>query len=77
MEEKYLIESMEHTIGNNVAWWKPYHLGYTQNVNEAGRYSESEAREICEKAGPKNERMWKESDVLSGKSGDLMTVVLV
>lgn len=39
---KYLIWSNEHN-----AWWCPDHCGYTSSVDKAGRYSLSEAIEIC------------------------------
>jgi hypothetical protein len=74
---RYLIESMEHTYDKHRSWWRPDRLGYTNDLNEAGRYTEVEAAEICEKAGPENERMWRETDVLIGKAGKISTVILV
>lgn len=76
MEEQYLIESMEHTHGDEIYWWKPDRLGYTPFVDQAGRYSHNDAKIICENAGPKNERMWKESEVSAGRAGVVGTVVL-
>ena len=35
---RYVIWSHEH-----VAWWRPNHLGYTNILSEAGRYSGNEA----------------------------------
>ncbi len=78
---KYLIESMEHTIDDTIAWWKPNNSGYTCSVDLAGRYSKDDAEKICEGAnkcknpGEENERMWKEEDVLSGKAGYISTTV--
>lgn len=69
MSDKYLIESMEHTHDDTIVWWKPNHCGYTIQVDKAGRYSLAEATAICERAGPHNERMWKEADVMAGKAG--------
>src|SRR6185437_4715576 len=40
-----LIWSHEHG-----AWWRPNRLGYTPVAALAGRYTEAEAREICENA---------------------------
>lgn len=44
-ESAFLIYSHEHG-----AWWKPARWGYTGAQAEAGRYSEDEARGICERA---------------------------
>jgi len=41
----WLIYSHEHD-----AWWKPGGWGYTGRQDEAGRYTEEKAREICERA---------------------------
>ena len=32
------------------AFWRPQGAGYTMLVEEAGRYTEAEARDICEQA---------------------------
>lgn len=72
----FLIESMEHTVGNHKAWWRPERLGYTTDVIEAGRYSYEDAKAICEKAGKENEKIWGEADVLAGKAGKIRFVVM-
>lgn len=41
----YLIWSNEHN-----SWWRENSLGYTGNINEAGRYSYFEALDICNQA---------------------------
>ncbi|GIK44750.1 MAG: hypothetical protein K8L99_32835 [Anaerolineae bacterium] len=42
----YLIFSKRHT--NGVAmWWRPNASGYTNDVNEAGRYSKIEVESYC------------------------------
>jgi hypothetical protein len=41
----WLIWSLEHQ-----AWWCPRGQGYTQNLNEVGCYTQSEAKEICDNA---------------------------
>lgn len=74
--DSYLIESMEHTYDDAIAWWRPMKRGYTVMVDNAGRYSFEEAKQICEDAGPKNERMWPESQVLAGKAGAIGRVVM-
>jgi len=45
MGTEYLIWSIEHT-----AWWGPNHLGYTQQLHEAGRYTRTQAIGIVEEA---------------------------
>lgn len=45
MSEEFLIWSHEHD-----AWWKPARRGYTDDVTDAGRYGEAEARGILEKS---------------------------
>ncbi len=75
-EKKYLIESMEHTYGELKAWWKPNRMGYTDSIDLAGRYSFEEAKEICERAGPGNERMWEEKNVLAGAAGRIIRGVV-
>lgn len=57
----YLVESMEHTHGANRVWWAPNKMGYTCDIDKAGRYTLTEATEIC--ADPTCEKMWKEEDV--------------
>lgn len=42
MNTKWLIWSNEHK-----AWWRENSRGYTMSRNEAGRYSMTEAMEIC------------------------------
>jgi len=32
-------------VGNALCWWRPEGKGYTTNINEAGKYSEQEAKE--------------------------------
>lgn len=41
----WLVFSHEHS-----AWWKPARRGYTGLTSQAGRYTEADAREICENA---------------------------
>ena len=45
MEELWLIWSNEH-----LAYWKPARCGYTTLLEEAGRYTFTEAKEIVEDA---------------------------
>lgn len=43
--DKYLVWSNEHQM-----WWRPGHRGYTRTIEEAGRYSHTEATEIVSRA---------------------------
>ena len=47
---QYLIAHIGHTTKwcEHVTWWKPDSRGYTVCVDKAGRYSEAEARSICQ-----------------------------
>lgn len=47
---EYLIAHIGHTQKHNehVTWWKPDSKGYTICIDKAGRYSEEEARSICQ-----------------------------
>lgn len=50
---QYLIAHIGHTPKHHehVCWWKPDSMGYTICIDKAGRYSENEAREICQHGG--------------------------
>ena len=50
MTTEYLIAHIGHTIKSHehVTWWKPESCGYTICIDKAGRYSEDEARSICQ-----------------------------
>lgn len=41
MDRNYVIWSYEHR-----AWWAPYRCGYTEDLEQAGRYSLREAGDI-------------------------------
>ncbi len=43
--KRYRIWSFEHN-----AWWKPDWNGYTENIKEAGIYTEENAKDICDSA---------------------------
>lgn len=46
----YLIAHIGHTTKSHhhITWWKPERCGYTVCIEKAGRYSESEAKTICD-----------------------------
>lgn len=71
-----VIESMEHTTDDVIYWWKPDRKGYTPFIEEAGMYSEAEAKKIVAGAGEKNEKYWFLSEVLTGEAGMVGKVVL-
>lgn len=50
---EYLIAHIGHTQKHHehVTWWKPNSCGYTICIDKAGRYSEDEARSICQYGG--------------------------
>ena len=43
----YVIWSNEHRM-----WWGPGRCGYTEHYNEAGRYSQEAAFDLCRQALP-------------------------
>lgn len=47
---EYLIAHIGHTTksSEHVCWWKPNSCGYTICIDKAGRYSDAEARSICQ-----------------------------
>lgn len=47
---EFLIAHIGHTQKHDehVTWWKPESKGYTICIDKAGRYSEEEARAICQ-----------------------------
>jgi len=51
MSDHWLIWSREHQ-----AWWLPGKMGYTRELEKAGRYSQFEARKICDDANRYSER---------------------
>lgn len=56
----YLIWSYEHD-----GWWKENSTGYTDDVEQAGLYTEEQASQICNEAnlfGKVNEVMRKAED---------------
>lgn len=70
----HMIESIHHATGQNKMWWRQNECGYTENIAEAGRYTEVEAARICERSPGRN-KMWPIRVVLSGLAGSVMTVV--
>lgn len=50
--DTFLIAHVGHTNkwDEHICWWKPDSKGYTICIDKAGRYSEKEARSICEQS---------------------------
>lgn len=46
MEKKYLILARHYSTNGTCCWWRANKAGYTDDVNQAGRYTEEEARRI-------------------------------
>lgn len=69
MEGKlYYIECMERQT-DFISWWKPNRTGYTYNLNEAGKYTWDEARQIIEQArGGDQEWDCEAVDAISGRT---------
>jgi hypothetical protein len=61
MSKKYYIQCTEHYAFDFILWWGKERRGYTYDLNDAGLYSEEEARSIC------NNRWidvaWSEEDI--------------
>lgn len=47
--ELYYILSMER-VGRAAAWWKPGEWGYTDVLQQAGKFSRERAFDICRQA---------------------------
>lgn len=63
---QFMIWSHEHT-----AWWKANRNGYTGALAEAGRYTEADARKICEGAN------WRWMQGYAQKHGDRPAEVMI
>lgn len=59
---KYLIWSNEHAM-----WWRGNHRGYTQYIEEAGRYGHAEACAIVRKASLDGQLSQRRQDPMTGK----------
>lgn len=45
----YYIQSLKHDVRveDRALWWRPKSAGYTHDLDEAGKYSEEDAKAIC------------------------------
>jgi hypothetical protein len=43
-EKNWLIQDCRQAVGNCALWWGPNRQGYVCSIEEAGRYTEQEAR---------------------------------
>lgn len=46
----YYILCLERTRSGRAVWWGPNHMGYTENLDLAGKYTEAEAFTITKTA---------------------------
>lgn len=60
--EWFLIECTAHHSPVNRLWWAPEGRGYTQDVDQAGRFTRAQAEHTCSHS---EEKMWAEADVLA------------
>jgi len=61
MEATYLIWSNQHSM-----WWRARRSGYTQRIEEAGRYSLGEARDIVRMATCNGQLVHTRTDPVTG-----------
>lgn len=43
-EQLYYIVSIKHTRGEKVCFWRPNNAGYTEIINDAGKYTEEQVK---------------------------------
>lgn len=65
MTQHYLIFNRERST-YAAMFWRPNRCGYTERIEDAGRYSEDEARQIVENGRGKN-LMIPEANIVDGK----------
>jgi len=46
-EQLYYIRDIRSIVGNCALWWRPDSRGYTCDLDQAGLYTEKQARSIC------------------------------
>lgn len=46
IEKLFYIQS-EGYVGNSMTWWRPDYGGYTTKIDNAGKYNEADADNIC------------------------------
>lgn len=69
---KYLIWSNEHAM-----WWRPWQSGYTQVIEEAGRYDRTEAERIVRRASVDGRLGVRRENPVSGEVYLCMPEVMV
>lgn len=57
----YVIQDSRSGVGDCAVWWRPNGYGYTCNMDEAGRFTETEARRIA--CGRDSDRVFALADV--------------
>ncbi len=55
MEKLFYIQNANAGfLGNSFMWWGLNHQGYTNDLDKAHKFTEAEAKEICERNPKKN-----------------------
>lgn len=68
----FLIWSNEHRM-----WWRGGHVGYTDSIEEAGRYERSDAEEIVAAATLDGVLTVRRTDPVTGEEYSQLSEVLV
>jgi hypothetical protein len=56
-DELYYIRNWEY-VGCCALWWRPNAKGYTVNLDEAGKYTEKQAKSYCATHWPRQDFMY-------------------
>jgi hypothetical protein len=60
----FYVQHTQNFAGDYMLWWRPNGCGYTFNLDEAGLYTEAEARRIEAMRG--QEKAWSQDEVMPG-----------
>jgi hypothetical protein len=68
----FLVWSNDHRM-----WWRPGHRGYTEFIDEAGRYARAEAEKIVAGATINGQLTVRRTDPVTGREYSQLSEVLV